>query len=101
MAYFVANPGGLAAVAEQAEASMLPQAMALSSRIQANVEGIGGKPPFPYTTQVRPGRVVIQSSMWHWLEYGYMQFGREYRAPAKPIARAVQDLGMRWEDAGG
>jgi len=102
MAYFVANAGGFVALGEAAEAKFTPQAMALARRINANVEGIGGRPPFPYDAQAgATNRVVIRSSMWHWLEYGYMQFGREYRSPAKPIARAVQDMGMRWEDAGG
>jgi len=110
MSRWVPSPSAPAQIERMAATHLSVTAGMLARDIEGEVDrstGPGtGFPSWPYSASPSGGpgsssRVTISSSTWHWLEYGYSQFGDRYVAPRRPIARAVQGLGMRWEDAGG
>lgn len=100
--YFVPAPNA-ERVVEYAAAPALPVvAAAIAPAIEAAVPTHHGVAKRHYhatasreflTTGTEPvGRVWIESSRWHFLEYG-----TRYNAPSRPVANGVRAVGVRYE----
>lgn len=83
-------------LAELANPALVTAAEAIAEAIPANVPVDSGTMRASYSPvleEVADGvRVHVGSPFWHWLEYGTAN-----NAPYRPVQRAVEGLGVRYE----
>ena len=100
-ARFVKSPGAALRVKAEAMPWLQSVAVTLAKEIEANVRSsnvgyLGSPSNYRITTGVTTSgpRISIQSSFWHWIEYGTAKSAAHH-----PIGRTMVQPGIEWRDA--
>ena len=98
---FVPAPDAEKTISELAKPQLVTFGEAIADAIPANVPVESGTMRASYSPVLEEAtspdglaqvRVHVGSPFWHWMEYG-----TAYNAPYRPVQRAVDGLGVRYE----
>ena len=98
---FVPSPNAPEVLSELAKPALVTAGEAIAEAIPSQVPVDSGTMRASYSPVLSEAtspdglaqvRVHVGSPFWHWMEYG-----TAYNAPARPVQRAVEGLGVRYE----